>query len=120
MKAKVTKKNCKRVAQIAFKELQNRLSCYGGYSEQKFAYEVNNMILDKFIIFKVAPTYTNNPYITRAAIMSINDFFESSKWKESMFYGAEVFVKNDKKSGKEIALPCVSISIKIEDDEQQG
>ena len=100
---KVTKKNCKRVAQIAFKELQNRLSCYGGYAT-----------------IYITPTRKRNAYITSAANISVNDVFQESKWKESMFYGAEVFVKNDKKSGKEIALPCVSISIKIEDDEQQG
>ena len=119
MKARVTKKNFKRVAQIAVKELKERLLCYSGSFGQKYGYDVKKELLDGFIIFKVIPTSTRNPYITSAAISSINDFYQSSKWKESMFYGAEIFVKYDKKAGKDIVSPCISVIISIEKDEQQ-
>lgn len=119
MKAKVTKKNCKRVAQVAFKELQNKLSCYNGLDNNKLSYGLEKQILEEFIIIKVIPTHTRNPYITRAAIISINEYYESSKWKEYMFYGAEVYEKFDKKSRKMISFPCISVTIKIEKDEQK-
>ena len=118
---KVTSKNVKRIAKVVEMDLQKALSCFSGTDGNQFAYETKKEINGSYATIYITPTRKKNAYITSAAIMSVNDVFQGSKWKGTMFYGIEIRNSYDKDSKSYIPLPCISVHIKIEpDDEQQG
>lgn len=118
---KVTSKNVKRIANVVKVDLQKALSCFSGTNDNQFAYETKKEIDGRYATIYITPTRKKNAYITSLAIISVNDVFQASKWKESMFYGIEIRNSYDKDSKSYIPLPCISVHIKIEpDDEQQG
>lgn len=122
MKAtKVTKKNIKRISKVVEMDLQKVLSIFSGSEGNKFAYETNREIVECYAVIYITPTRKKNAYITTAPLLSVNELCQSSKWKQSMFYGIEIRNSYDKDSKTYIPLPCISVHIKIEpDDEQQG
>ena len=118
---KVTKKNIKRISSSIEKELQKALSIFRGSDENKFAYETKREIGRYYAAIYITPTRKKNAYITTASLLSVNELCQSSKWKQSMFYGIEICNSYDKDSKSYIPLPCITVQIKIEqDDEQQG
>ena len=118
---KVTSKNVKRIAKVVEMDLQKSMSCFSGTDSNKFAYETKKEINGSYATIYITPTRKRNAYITSAAIISVNDVFQESKWKESMFYGIEIRNSYDKDSKSWIPLPCISVTISIEqEDEQQG
>lgn len=117
---KVTSKNVKRIAKEVEMDLQKALSCFSGTDGNQFAYETKKEINGSYATIYITPTRKKYAYITSQAIISVNDVFQESKWKESMFYGIEICNSYDKESKCYIPLPCISVNIKIEYDEQQG
>lgn len=102
-------------------DLQKALSIFSGSNGNKYAYETKREIVECYADIYITPTRKKNAYITSAAIISVDNVFQASKWKESMFYGIEIRNSYDKDSKIYIPLPCISVHIKIEpDDEQQG
>ena len=122
MKAtKVTKKNIKRILTAFEMDLQKALSIFSGSDGNEFAYETKREIEGCYASIYITPTRKNNAYITAAPLLNVNELCQSSKWKQSMFYGIEIRNSYDKDSKSYIPLPCISVHIKIEpDDEQQG
>ena len=122
MKAtKVTKKNIKRISKVVEMDLQKSLSIFRGSDENKFAYETKREIGRYYAAIYITPTRKKNAYITTASLLVVNELCQSSKWKQSMFYGIEICNSYDKESKSYIPLPCITVQIKIEqDDEQQG
>ena len=122
MKAtKVTKKNIKRISKIVEMDLQKALSIFTGSDGNKFAYETKREIGECYAVIYITPTRKKNAYITTAPLLNVNEVCQSSKWKQSIFYGIEIRNSYDKDSKTYIPLPCISVHIKIEpDDEQQG
>ena len=118
---KVTSKNVKRIAKVVEMDLQKALSCFSGTNGNQFAYETKKEINGSYATIYITPIRKKNAYITSAAIMSVNDVFQESKWKESMFYGIEIRNSYDKDSKSWIPLPCISVTISIEqEDDKQG
>ena len=118
---KVTKKNIKRISKVVEMDLQKALSIFTGSDGNKFAYETKREIGECYAVIYITPTRKKNAYITTAPLLSVNELCQSSKWKHSMFYGIEIRNSYDKDSKSCIPLPCISVHIKIEpDDEQQG
>ena len=118
---KVTSKNVKRIAKVVEMDLKKALSCFSGTNGNQFAYETKKEINGSYATIYITPIRKKNAYITSAAIMSVNDVFQGSKWKGTMFYGIEIRNSYDKESKSYIPLPCITVQIKIEqDDEQQG
>ena len=118
---KVTSKNVKRIAKVVEMDLQKALSCFSGTGGNQFAYETKKEINGSYATIYITPTRKNHAYITSAAIISVNDVFQGSKWKESMFYGMETITSFDKDSKSWISLPCISVTISIEqEDDKQG
>ena len=118
---KVTKKNIKRISKVVEMDLQKALSIFSGSDGNEFAYETKREIGECYAVIYITPTRKKNAYITTAQLLSVNELCQSSKWKQSMFYGIEIRNSYDKDSKSYIPLPCISVHIKIEpDDEQQG
>ena len=118
---KVTSKNVKRIAKVVEIDLQKALSCFSGTNGNQFAYETKKEIDGSYAIIYITPTRKKNAFITSAAIISVDDVFQASKWKESMFYGIEIRNSYDKDSKSWIPLPCISVTISIEqEDDKQG
>ena len=122
MKAtKVTKKNIKRISKVVEMDLQKALSIFSGSDGNKFAYETKREIGECYAVIYITPTRKKNAYITTAPLLNVNELCQSSKWKQSMFYGIEICNSYDNESKSYIPLPCITVQIKIEqDDEQQG
>ena len=118
---KVTKKNIKRISKVVEMDLQKALSIFSGSDGNQFAYETKREIGECYAVIYITPTRKKNAYITTAPLLSVNELCQSSKWKQSMFYGIEICNSYDKESKSYIPLPCITVQIKIEqDDEQQG
>ena len=118
---KVTSKNVKRIAKVVEMDLQKALSCFSGTGGNQFAYETKKEINSGFATIYITPTQKRNAFITSAANISVNDVLQESKWKESMFYGIEIRNYYDKDSKSWIPLPCISVTILIEqEDDKQG
>ena len=118
---KVTKKNIKRISKVVEMDLQKALSILSGSDGNQFAYETKREIGRYYAAIYITPTRKKNAYITTASLLVVNELCQSSKWKQSMFYGIEIRNSYDKDSKSYIPLRCISVHIKIEpDDEQQG
>ena len=118
---KVTKKNIKRISKVVEMDLQKALSFFSGSDGNQFAQETKSEIGECYAVIYITPTRKKNAYITTASLLSVNELCQSSKWKQSMFYGIEIRNSYDKDSKSYIPLPCITLQIKIEpDDEQQG
>ena len=118
---KVTSKNVKRIAKVVEMDLQKALSCFSGTDGNKFAYETEKEINGRYGTIYITPTRKIFAYITSSANISVNDVLQESKWKESMFYGIEIRNSYDKDSKSWIPLPCISVTILIEqEDDKQG
>ena len=113
---KVTSKNVKRIAKLVEMDLQKALSCFSGTDGNQFAYETKKQIDSNYATIYVTPTRKKHAYITRAAVIAVDDVFNASKWNESMFFGLEICNSYDKDSKSYIPLPCISVSIKIEQE----
>ena len=122
MKAtKVTKKNIKRISKVVEMDLQKALSIFNGSDGNQFAYETKREIGECYAVIYITPTRKKNAYITTDPLLSVNELCQSSKWKQSMFYGIEIRNSYDKDSKSWIPLPCISVTISIEqEDDKQG
>lgn len=118
---KVTKKNIKRISSSIEKELKKALSIFHGTDGKGDGYETKRVITDRFAVIYITSTYNQRNYITSYAMSYVGDVCRNSRWKDSIWHGIEVMKYNDKGSNKEIHIPCISVSIEIEkEDEQQG
>lgn len=118
---KVTKKNIKRISSSIEKELQKALSIFHGTDGNGVGYETKRVITDRFAVIYITSTSNEKNYITSYAMSSVGEVCRNSRWKDFMFHGIEVMKYNDKGSNNEIHIPCISVSIEIEkEDEQQG
>ena len=113
---KVTKKNIKRISKVVEMDLQKALSIFSGSDGNQFAYETKREIGRYYAAIYITPTRKKNAYITTASLLSVNELCQSSKWKQSMFYGIEIRNSYDKDSKTYIHLPCISVHIKIEQE----
>ena len=120
-KVKVTKKNIKRISSSIEKELKQALSIFHGTDGNGVGYETKRVITDRFAVIYITSTSNEKKYITSYAMSYVGDVCRNSRWKDSMWHGIEVMKYNDKVSNNEIHIPCISVSIEIEkEDEQQG
>lgn len=117
---KVTQKNIKRISKSVEMDLQKSLSIFSGSQGNQFAYDTKREVGNVFATIYITPTRKKNAYITMAAIQRVDEFCEASEWKDILFSGVEICNSYDKESKCYIPLPCISVSIKIEYDEQQG
>ena len=120
-KVKVTEKNIKRISSSIEKELKKALSIFHGTDGKGVGYETKRVIRDRFAVIYITSTSNQKSYITSYAMSYVGDVCKNSRWKDSMWHGIEVMKYNDKGLNKEIYIPCISVSIEIEkEDEQQG
>lgn len=108
----VTKQNIKRISSVIEKDLKKELSCFKGSDGNEFAYEVIKRSFDTFVELYIVPTCKIFPFVTMAAISNIHEVWQSSEWKDSMFYGADIY--NDG-----VDYPSIVLRIKV-NDEQKG
>lgn len=118
---KVTKKNIKRISKLVEMDLQKAVSIFSGSNGNQFAYETKKEIGIHYATIYVTPTRKVNAYITMTAIEEVGKVCENSKWKNNMFFGVEICNSYNKDTNSYIPIPCISVNIRIEqDDEQQG
>lgn len=118
---KITKKNIKRISSSIEKELQKALSIFHGTDGKDFGYETKRVITDRFAVIYITSTSNQKSYITSYAMSYVGDVCRNSRWKNSMWHGIEVMKYKDKGSENEIHIPCISVSIEIEqEDDKQG
>lgn len=108
----VTKQNIKRISSAIEKDLKKELSCFKGSNGNEFAYKIIKRSFDTFVELYIISTCKKYPFVTMAAISSINEVWQSSKWKDSMYYGADIYIDG-------VVYPSIVLRIAV-DDEQKG
>lgn len=91
-------------------ELNKGLSCFISHKDEQCSYEVKERDFGEMYVLFIIPTDKRYPFITMFALETVRGIYETSKWKEYMFYGVETYTYTDIHTG-EITLPCISVHI---------
>ena len=108
----VTKQNIKRISSVIEKDLKKELSCFKDTNGNEFAYEVIKRSFDTFEELYIVSTCRKFPFVTMAAISNIHKVWQSSKWKDSMYYGADIYIDG-------VAYPSIVLRIIVDDEQKE-
>lgn len=113
---KVTAKNLKSIIRKLEERLRKKLQCYTApFSQGKNAYETISEVYDLSGKIYIYPTDEITPYITSAAVTSVQEVYEQLNDNYSIFYGVETYETFSEKKNDFIKFPAISVTVLVKE-----